>query len=293
MSRQLNNIARTLRRLLVMLPVAGCADGPPPANIGTSTPGQPALRNGAEQPAPGAPRQAVQLDIFQIRVPRGAISNSAEFWKRVDENQVDPPTYRLLLKNGLRVGVAPAGEWEYFRNIIEQYPAKTDRSNISAGAAGGYDISLREKVASENLFYFDAQDRLRGRTFEDCENLFAVAFQSAPRQPDSIRLKICPVIRGLRRRYEITLRNDEREVRFVHPEQLYDLNLEALVAPNSFFVLGPSAQAASSMSVGGLFLIQDTPAEQLETVLLFAPRSIPLERATPDGTPPLNRVPPG
>src|SRR5688572_1653631 len=37
--------------------------------------------------------RAVQLEMYQLTVPHGAISRSEEFWKRVDEQRVDVATY--------------------------------------------------------------------------------------------------------------------------------------------------------------------------------------------------------
>src|SRR6266699_824657 len=48
-------------------------------------------------------RPTVNLSIYHLRVPLGAVSGSDEFWKRVDEHAVDISTYDVLYKNGIRV----------------------------------------------------------------------------------------------------------------------------------------------------------------------------------------------
>src|SRR5688572_30381845 len=67
----------------------------------------------------------LQIDLYHLSVPFGTVSGNEAFWKRVDEQAVDVATYDLLLKNGVRVGVAPVAEWERFRRVIEDHPAVT------------------------------------------------------------------------------------------------------------------------------------------------------------------------
>src|SRR3954454_24441836 len=46
---------------------------------------------------------AVQaLDVYEVTVPFGAVSQSQEFWNPPNETSVDVATYDLLQKNGFR-----------------------------------------------------------------------------------------------------------------------------------------------------------------------------------------------
>src|SRR5204863_5760681 len=67
----------------------------------------------------------VQMIAYQIIVPVGSVSRNGEFWHHVSETAVDMGTHDLLYKNGVRVGMASAGEWDYFKSILEQNPAFT------------------------------------------------------------------------------------------------------------------------------------------------------------------------
>ena len=237
-----------------------------------------------QSPAPArAPVKAaaLQMDVYQITVPYGAISRSDEFWKRVDEDSVDPATYDLLLKNGIRVGVAPNVEWDYFKAIIDEYPAATQRGSASGyGGAGAMELSLAKDVLFQNLFLLTDRG-FYGRSYDECENLLAVTFQPMPRRPEFARVKVCPVVRGLRKRYEVSGRGEEREIRYVNPEQLYDVNLEAEVKAGSFLVVAPSNQAQWPTSLGNTFLLKPGAAEQFELVLLLVPRLVSLEELPP------------
>src|SRR5687768_16144984 len=111
--------ARTNRRFAsvgLLLLAAGCAAKPPsPGAHANSTGGQTPAELGnasslhSDRALQGGRRavvRAVHLDMYQFTVPHGGVSRSEEFWKRVDEQRIDVATYDLLLKNGLRVGVA-------------------------------------------------------------------------------------------------------------------------------------------------------------------------------------------
>ena len=121
------NTLHRLRRAIAStaLLAAGCAapatDGPsptgspdlPPAPDGRAvapvplpTPAAPA---GASLDPAANPRRVYAINVYRLRVPIGTVSGNADFWKRIDEQVVDPATYDLLFKNGVRVGAAPAG----------------------------------------------------------------------------------------------------------------------------------------------------------------------------------------
>src|ERR1044072_8784778 len=85
---------------------------------------------------------AVQIDAYQLSVPFGVISRNEKFWKRIDEDCVDRITYDVLYKNGVRVGQAPIGEWEYFKKIIAQNPATSQLSTIIAPQAKAIELPM-------------------------------------------------------------------------------------------------------------------------------------------------------
>jgi hypothetical protein len=212
------------------------------------------------------------LDVYEVTVPFGAVSRSQEFWKRVNETSVDVATYDLLQKNGFRVGVAPTSEWSYFRAIIEQYPATTKHTAIAGGAEGSLELPMKQNVEYQNLAYLTDDNTLLVRTYERCEDLLAVSFQPAPRRPGQVRMTLCPVVRSNRRKFEVSVTNEEREYDYVKPERLYDLNLCADIPLDGFLVVAPSTLARFSGNLGSTFLVEDRPTEQVEHVLLMVPR---------------------
>ena len=213
----------------------------------------------------------IQLATYQITVPAGAVSRSEEFWKHIDEHVVDVPTYELLFKNGVRVGVAGAAEWDYLKDILKQYPAITQPSGYAGREVRDIELELKMQVPYQNLFYYDTRGDLIGRTFERCDNLLRVSFQPAPRKPGTVRLGLCPVIRSLRERVVAVGDVNTRTYEFIHPEQLFELNLTADIPLDSFLVVAPSEEGKWPTSLGSNFLIGDGATEQVETLIVFRP----------------------
>lgn len=213
----------------------------------------------------------IQLTAYRITVPAGAVSRSDEFWKHIDEHAVDVPTYELLYKNGVRVGVAASSEWDYLKDILKQNPAITQPSAYTGREAKDIEMELKLNVPFQNLFYSDTHGDLVGRTFERCDNVLRVSFQPAPRKPGSVRLALCPVVRSLRERLVAIGDVNTRTIQFVHPEQFFELNLTVDIPFDGFLVVAPSEESKWGTSLGNNFLVNDGVAEQNETLLIFRP----------------------
>jgi hypothetical protein len=229
----------------------------------------------------------LHLDVYQVAVPLGAVSRSEQFWKRVDEERVDPATYDVLLKNGVRVGIAPTAEWDFFRDILERHNARAVWGSVMAGGSGSLELSMKKGVASQNIFYLSDRNELIGQTYEKCENLLGVSFWPEPRTPGAMLLNVSPTVRARRSRFEFKRNGEENEIVEVRPQYLYDLNLRTVIPPDSFLVLAPSEGGRWPTSIGNAFLAIDGAAEQREQVLLFVPRTV--RRGDPLLTAPIQR----
>ncbi len=208
-----------------------------------------------------------------MKVPAGAVSRNDEFWKRVDEQRVDAATYDLLLKNGLRVGIALNDDWDYFRDILEANHAEASVGTARAEGSGAVELSVKKGITVEDVFYLSDTNELKGRTYEQCENLLGVTFWSEPRHPEQTRVSVSPLVRSYRTRLEYSVLNEERRIREVRPEHLYDLNLRAIIPANSFMVISPSSQGEWPTSMGNQFFRTDGASERSEIVLVMVPRS--------------------
>jgi hypothetical protein len=246
----------------------------PPGEFGPSSPAAPQTDVPAAPHAESGPT-VVALDVYQLTVPYGAVSRSDEFWKRVEEN-IDVGTYDLLLKNGVRVGIGDNKDWPYFKSLLDNYHSTAMTGSSSLSEKGNLELPLKTKIDYEDLFWFDTQDILYGRTFEHCDNLLTITFEPHPHSLDHVIVNVCPLIRGLRKRLEFTVLNGERVVDFTDPEQLLDLHVEADVPPGHFLILGPTADARWPTSLGQAFFVKPGTAERLETTLILSPRTMHL-----------------
>jgi hypothetical protein len=226
------------------------------------------------------------MDVFQLHIPLGAISRSEEFWKHVDEQRIDVGTYDLLRKNGWRIGIAPKAEWNYFLDIIENYPASPKPTSIAAAPGGDgatLELSMSKGISYQVLSYFNDENRLFLRSFEECENLINVSLQQAPRKPGEARVCVCPTVRATYRRYQIVSGEKggtEREFKYERPERLYDLNCQVDIPVEHFFVVAPAPEVKWKTSLGQTFLVQNGGADRYEQVLLLVPRVEELEEVS-------------
>lgn len=219
----------------------------------------------------------MRVDIYQLQVPEGSVSRNEKFWKRVDEHCFDPATYDLLYKNGVRVGQAPIADWDYFKQVMEQYPAVAKQSSLVAGEGKAVELPVRKGMPTQDIWYYNASNVLEGHTFNACENLIALTFQPTPRHASSMRVALCPTVRCTEKRLQYTANNNEVEVTYSAPQRIYDLNLRTDVPMENFLIVAPSSDASRRTSIGHGFFMTAGTAERLENVLLIIPRSMRVE----------------
>src|SRR5437763_6066348 len=91
---------------------------------------QPAPDNGPHDAPPALP-VVFQMDIYRLDVPFGTFCRNEDFWKRMDEECVDPATKDLLERNGIRVGQAPQAELKFFQKFIDDKPVMQRLSTMA------------------------------------------------------------------------------------------------------------------------------------------------------------------
>jgi hypothetical protein len=213
----------------------------------------------------------IQLMVYRITLPAGAVSRSDDFWKHVDEHAVDVATYELLYKNGVRVGVAPIAEWDYFKGLLDNHPALTQPMTYTGRAGNDIELEMRKNVPLQHIFYFDSTGDLIGRTYERCNDLLRLSYQPAPRKHGSVRLGLVPIVQSLREQLVPVGPLNTRTVTWFKPEHLYELNLIADVDIEHFLVIAPSPEARWPSSLGNIFLTADGATEQTETLIVVRP----------------------
>jgi hypothetical protein len=226
--------------------------------------------------AAGMP-QALRIDLYQLQLPEGTISRNEKFWKRVDEQSLEPATYELLYKNGVRVGQAPLVEWEYMKQVMEQYPAITKATALVAAESKPVELSMRKDIPQQEISVFDSSNRLEVRSYNASENILAITFQQAPRRANTMRVAMCPTVRSVTKRLEYSPLNNEVEVTFNTPQRMYDVNLRADVPLENFLIVAPSSEARWRTSIGNNFFITEGSSERLENVILIVPQGMRIE----------------
>ena len=217
----------------------------------------------------------IMLDVYHLTVPFGAISRNDEFWKRVDEDRVDVATHDLLYKNGIRIGLGRDADWPYFKGLLGKYPSsRSARGRTPPGKEGYVELSMRTNVQAQTIIGVDDQSHDWGRSFERCDDLLGISFIASTHRPGEAIVKVCPIVRGLRRYYRVSvLNNDETQYELAQPEHLYDMRCEARIPLNDFLIVGPSKEAKLSASMGNTFLVTEGPTEPIEHVLVIVPRA--------------------
>ncbi len=278
---------RTLLAISLCL-IFGCGSKPDRSYVGSSS--SAATDNGqlaTEEPekpitrrvlGPADPpimfRPTVNLSIYHLRVPLGTVSNSDEFWKRVDEHALDITTYDVLYKNGIRVGRAPISELDAFLKILDRNPMQTLPTVFVASGAKTIELPMKKAALDQVLYDFDMKNTLTIRSFEECDNIFCLEFGPAPRKPGDVRVSLCPMVRTLRKRLVPLGDLDTQEVEYKSPEKYFQLNLRTDIPLDGFLILGPSPEAKSTMSLGHAFLMLGGATEQQEDVLLILPQAM-------------------
>lgn len=300
-------IAMKRAMCLAVLAIAGCrAPEPPPPptpvppqprTLAAAT-SRPATRPGTELPkslempnrplivrrvgpAPKDPSPPIQLatrfEIYDIVMPAGAVSRSEMFWKIVDEEQVDPGTYDVLRRNGVRVGVAPVSDWPSLREQIAHLPITTQVTQVTGREVANIELPMKRDVVSQSIFVFQPNGTLVGRTFDRSDNILALSFQQTPRKAGQLRLAMSPLVRSTRRQLTYTPLGAEGEFTYVQAERALDVNLRVEIPLDHLLIVAPSEEARTTSSLGYAFLSADTPAEKLERMLVMVPRMFRIE----------------
>ena len=261
---------------LLLLPIlAGCPENPPKAKVDPSVgflsnfPSAPTTARDANPDPP----MFVQLSVYRLAVPARAVSHNEEFWKHVTEdNVVDVGAHDLLFANGVRVGIAPRGDWDYFKKILEANSVITQKTSSSGVAATTIEMPLKQKVPQQFITFFHPVNGLVGQVYDRCENSMMIRFEPVPRQPGDVRLTITPMLRAERTELMYTVRNESRELNFVQPEYLFDMKLSVDVPLDHFLIVAPSTDSDISTSLGRRFLYLDGNGQEFEQVLLISPQ---------------------
>jgi hypothetical protein len=224
----------------------------------------------APQNARATPRKLFQLDSFLLRVPRDMISQNDAFWKRLDEDCVDFSTRERLARNGIRVGRAHRSELAAIQDFLDD--ADGNQSSIVGSKAQDVAIEMQTGIDRQTIWFFDRRGDLRGIDQERCDNLVYLNFRQVPRKPDVVRIALAPAVRSRVEKFRVEQNPaGDRTFTLDKPETLYDAGLSVDVPIDHFLVVAPGPAAADYRSIGRLFFVENSPAQQLERVVVIIP----------------------
>jgi hypothetical protein len=290
------------RMLALLLMVSGCAPLPEPGlqpdrEVDSSAPTKPAEQEAAPATPlpgdtffkrvvqPGDPpvifRPQANLSVYRINAAAGASTANEALWKHIDEAAVDAATYDLLFRNGLRVGRGRMADWDLVMGMLDEGPVKREPDVYIAAGSRDIELPMRQKVVEQTIYHFNERNEFSMRSFDESDNILCVEFSTAPRKAGDVRIRLCPMVRSLRKRLVPIGDIETREIEVRSDERFYPLNLSTDVPLDGFLIVAPSPEARSAMSLGGSFLMKPGVAQRLEEVLIFVPQAIRPKTPTP------------
>lgn len=271
--------------LAILAALAACA-GKHPAT-------QPAVTESVAPPTPssyvdgsqiagtgiGLPPQVILVYLYQFKTPYGFVSKNDKFWKFVDEDAVDVPTYDLLYRNGLRIGrVADANRGKLL-GILDQQSSLVQFGWFSTvSGKDGLPVDMTTQFTDQLLFVLDNHG-ITGRWYDLSKDRFSFAFQWERHRESVVRVTICPVVRTQRQRFNYAASDDPEAQSLVQDENLYDLLMRADLSSDEMLVLAPSPDADDPYRVGSRFMIRDGPTDRLEQILILSRNRLALQNA--------------
>jgi hypothetical protein len=231
----------------------------------------------AEAAEPRTSTGMIRSEMYQLQTPFGANSRDEAFWKLVDEDVVDVPTDILLNSNGLRAGRGRVSDWPQFLKILQRESAiKIAEHRITAQpAVEDAQLDMGEMLSEELLYIYD-EHGLTMRSFDDCQNRLSLAFQWAPRKPQTLRVTVCPVVKAWRTRFDYSLADDPPPTKYLEPNNYYDLHFCSDISPGEFLVIGTSRATEDPNRIGSRFLTRDGPNQRFEEVLILVGNPVPM-----------------
>lgn len=277
---------RTFFIPLLCLSLAGCGDTAQKPKDNAATPSLSMFPTAPVNPhdANPAPSLFVNLTVYRLALPAKSISHNEDFWKHVNEDDaVDVGTHELLFANGFRVGVAPRGDWDYFKKILELHNVLSQQTGSSGQTGNTIEMPLKEKILQQFITWFHPTNGLVGQVYDRSDNLMTIRFETVPKNPGDVRVTVTPLIRAERTELMYTVRNEIQELNFVQPEHLFDLKLSVDVPLDHFLIIAPSGDADLSTSLGRKFLYQQANGQEFEQVLLISPQPFQFEKKPTTG----------
>ncbi|HEY1683343.1 MAG TPA: hypothetical protein VGG19_01150 [Tepidisphaeraceae bacterium] len=259
--------------ILLIASVSGCKPQHPPTQSSQTIPFK--LQ---AIPTPGDPKPhtlyVAQVDVYQIDVPFGTVSQNLAFWEKIDQQNIPAEQNELLSRNGFRVGQGLVADWDYFQAVLEKNPAHTHVTSRIAYQEEHESFLTRADQPATNLFYFDQSGNLIGRSVDAADDELFLSFWPTPRHDGQVHIQLVPGVKIRAEQIKSVWTDGQETMERYRPEFFYDLKLESDIDVNHFLVVAPSSEAKLSSSLGHAFLTNSAGAARTETILIIVARPI-------------------
>ena len=267
------------------LVACGCQQGTKPTTVPSTMDTGPlqmtitAQAQPSENPRDPQPQinAMVHLDIYLLDMPAGSVSTNSDFWKRVDEDAVGTANEDRQKRNGIRCGIVPRSQSLYFSQFFDHQPHQARRSTVDGLQTQTIELEMDKQFDQQDLFFFNADNQLEGRSYDNGTNQLALTFGPTPRDPGAVRVTVCPVVRSEKTQMRFTPLNQEYRTPFQDVDRIYDLGLTADIPGDSFMIIAPGGDSSRQSSIGGRFFIKLEKTEKLEQVIVIVPTFLRLD----------------
>jgi hypothetical protein len=226
--------------------------------------------------------ELAQLVVYFVELPIGTSEEAGDIWSQLQRPAMDVDDTYMLSDNGLEIGVGRRENWDRFQETLLNHSAVQYSPQTLIGRPG---LPLRPRVAEhaspQTLFLVHQDQTLSGWDFPAGEYLLSILFK--PAGPDGqMVITGVPVIRSRVRR-AVVVESGENVATHDRPLE-YSLNplaFQMRIPADSFLVIGPSARAQRTSSLGRCFLRRERGGVPVETMLLLVPEFV--EREVDEG----------
>lgn len=223
---------------------------------------------------PPPPLRLVELTVLHLRVPLSQHKKTVRLWDHLREDALDSDTSLRLRRNGFRVGVGHAEDWNAIKTVMDEADHALIHRSIPIRLPELFplDLELDLRAADNTVFYLSSDGILTGSDWADSRLFLRVAYRYDARYPDRINLSVLPGVRrdSLKMRWVRTGAGMARVPR--HEGQVYTaVAFQFTLLPDEFGVVGPGDRAATRGLIGNAFLTDEIDDVRYESFLFIRP----------------------
>lgn len=229
-----------------------------------------------------ATNDAVTLEIFFARFPRGDTQLNGPAWDEIDEQAIPVAVRHRLAANGFRAGLAAGNLPPSMANLLQLHdrspssptglqvvdlqsePTATQRLLQLSDGQPGY--IAKSEVRSELPVLWYRNGQLEGRTFHGAQCLFAAR---TTRQEDGrVEVELVPELHYGEAQQQYRGENGVFRVQNTRPKQVFaDLAIRAVLSPGQMLVIGGRDERSGSIGDRFFSAVSECGEEQKLLVL--------------------------